>query len=391
MNPVAPVYIVSKSRAKTMLTPKALDKIGVPYRVVVEEQQLEDYALYLPRERLLVLDPEYQRQYDTCDDLGDTKSKGPGPARNFVWEHSIAEGHAWHWVMDDNILNFHRFNRNLKTPVADGTIMRAAEVFCDRFENIGQAGFQYFMFIVSKVPPRSPYYLNTRIYSCILNRNDVDYRWRGRYNEDTDLSLRILKDGLCTVLFNAFLADKIRTQVIGGGNTEAFYAAEGTMPKSQMIVDLHPDVARLAFKFGRDHHHVDYSVFKQTLKRKDESEPLPEVDDFGMGLEVLENGEWIPRPDYWPRRHEGLRKPEIVEPPASDFTGKTIVEIDGVEIGPEHMLTPQEASDEQSEIVEALVPAASGPSWDERVDEALHSSAEPMDLLELIDAMEQNG
>jgi len=47
----------------------------------------------------MILDPIYQRDYETLDDLGDTKSKGPGPARNFISEHSIAEGHDWHWVM----------------------------------------------------------------------------------------------------------------------------------------------------------------------------------------------------------------------------------------------------------------------------------------------------
>jgi len=28
-----------------------------------------------------------------------------------------------------------------------------------------------------------------------LIRNDIPYRWRAKYNEDTDLSLRVLKDG----------------------------------------------------------------------------------------------------------------------------------------------------------------------------------------------------
>jgi hypothetical protein len=42
--------------------------------------------------RVLVLDPAYQRHYDTFDTLGDTKSKGPGPARNFAWDHSMAAG-----------------------------------------------------------------------------------------------------------------------------------------------------------------------------------------------------------------------------------------------------------------------------------------------------------
>jgi len=48
-----------------------------------------------------------------------------------------------------------------------------------------------------------------------LIRNDVPYRWRGRYNEDTDLSLRMLKDRWCTIQFNAFLQGKAATPLRG--------------------------------------------------------------------------------------------------------------------------------------------------------------------------------
>ena len=105
--------------------------------------------------------------------------------------------------------------------------------------------------------------MNTRIYSCLLIQNDIPYRWRGRYNEDTDLCLRVLKDGNCTIQFNAFLQEKLQTQTLKGGNTEDFYSKEGTYPKSKMLEDLHPDVAKIVWKFNRWHHHVDYKVFKK--------------------------------------------------------------------------------------------------------------------------------
>jgi hypothetical protein len=274
LDPRFPLYIPSKSRARTALTPVALDAMGVPYRIVVEEQQLGDYAARWPRERLLVLDPEYQRKYDTFDDLGDAKSRGPGPARNFIWEHSVSEGHAWHWVMDDNIKLFARLHKNERIPVGDGAVFAAMEDFVLRYENVGMAGPQYWMFASSrsKLPP---YVLGTRIYSCNLIRNDLPLRWRGRYNEDTDLSLRMLKSGWQTVQFNAFLQYKVTTQTLGGGNTEAFYASEGTLPKSRMLVAMHPDVSRVVWKFGRWHHHVDYGPFKnlRLVRRKDYAPP----------------------------------------------------------------------------------------------------------------------
>lgn len=293
MNPAYPIFIVSKGRAATSLTARALDRIGVPFRVVVEEAEVEAYAAKLGRERLLVLDPAYQREYETCDDLGLSKSVGPGAARNFAWDHAIAAGAEYHWVMDDNIDGFFRLNRNLKTPVADGTVLRVMEAFVERYSNVAMAGPNYFMFAWRKstMPPLT---LNTRIYSCNLIRNDVPYRWRGRYNEDTDLSLRMLKDGWVTVLFSAFLQLKLTTQTVAGGNHADFYAKEGTLPKSEMLVALHPDVARVAWRFGRWHHIVDYSPFRGNRLRLRPGVSVPDgVDDFGMRLQVLRDGRWL--------------------------------------------------------------------------------------------------
>lgn len=276
MQPTAPIYIPSKSRADTARTPRFLDQIGVPYRLVVEADQRDAYAEHFDESKLLTLPRSYQDEYDTCDALGDTKSKGPGPARNYAWEHSIAEGHAWHWVMDDTITLFARLHRNERIPVGDGTCFAAMEDFSARYSNLGMAGPQYWMF----APSRSPlpvYATGTRIYSCNLIRNDLPFRWRGRYNEDTDLSLRLLKAGWVTVQFNAFLQYKLTTQTLPGGNTEAFYNDEGTLPKSRMLAEMHPDVARVAWRFGRWHHHVDYTPFRKlALIRRDDYQPPAE-------------------------------------------------------------------------------------------------------------------
>jgi hypothetical protein len=95
----------------------------------------------------------------------------------------------------------------------------------------------------------------------------------------------MLKAGWCTVQFNAFLQEKIRTQTIGGGNTAEFYAKEGTFAKSKMQIDVHPDVSKMVWKFGRCHHHVDYTPFKkQKLIKKEGLEISPAVKDYGMKL-----------------------------------------------------------------------------------------------------------
>lgn len=284
--PAYPIFIPSKGRHESRLTMKALDAIGVSYRVIVEEQELEAYASVIDRSKLLVLDPAYQRDYDAFSDLGATQSKGSGPARNFAWDHAISEGFSHHWCVDDNIGMFFRLNRNLKVPVSSGAIFRAMEDFSLRYTNVAMSGPNYFMFASrkSKIAPFTP---NTRIYSCNLIRNDVPFRWRGRYNEDVDLSLRMLKGGWCTILFNAFLQEKKRTGTVKGGNEEIY--ANGTLAKSKMIAAMHPDVARVAWRFKRWHHFVDYRPFKTNKLIRRPGLVIPEgTDDYGMKLITLE-------------------------------------------------------------------------------------------------------
>jgi hypothetical protein len=287
MSPKYPVYIVSKGRWETRLTSKALERINVPYYIVVEAHERDQYAAVIDPHKVLVLPEKYLQEYDTCDDVGEARGKGPGGARNFCWDHSVAMGFTRHWVMDDNIASFNRLNRNLMVKVTSGTILRAAEDFADRYENVAIAGFNYDFFAKAK-EPLPAFVMNTRIYSCLLIDNSLPMRWRGRYNEDTDLSLRVLKAGQCTVQFNAFLQEKATTQTMKGGNTDEFYAKEGTLPKSQMIEKLHPDVAEVVWRFNRWHHHVDYTPFKRNQLIRKQGVVIPEGNnEYGMVLKDI--------------------------------------------------------------------------------------------------------
>ena len=281
-----PVYIVSKGRAKNGLTTKALNVMGIKHCIIVEENELPEYLKHAQSlASFLVLPKSYLEVYDTCDQMGFEKSKGPGAARNFAKDHSTKLGFKKHWVMDDNLDAFHRLNRNEKWEVETDKTLTAAEDFIERYKNVPISGLNYYSFAktTDAVPP---YTTNTRIYSCLLMDNEYSYRWRGRYNEDTDICLRVLKDGFCTIQFNAFLCGKVTTQRMSGGNTKEFYGIEGTRPKSQMIADLHPDVAKVVWRFNRWHHHVDYKPFKENKLIKRASVTVDAgVNEYGMRLE----------------------------------------------------------------------------------------------------------
>ena len=288
-----PIYVVSKNRSDKCYTSRFLTQMEVDHYVVVEPDDFEKYKEKVESKyaTILLLDMKYKEEYDTFDDLGDSKGKGPGGARNFCWEHSIKNGFSWHWVFDDNATEgFHWMYKNQKVKCRTGAWFRAIEDFIDRYDNIAIAGLNYSMFC--KMCDKTPaFVMNTRIYSFLLIRNDIPYRWRGRYNEDTDLSLRVLKDGWCTIQFNSFLAGKCTTQKIQGGNTEEFYSKEGTYPKSKMLEDMHPDVAKVVWKFNRWHHQVDYSSFTQKLHYKNDYKIPTDKKINNYGMEVIQTNE----------------------------------------------------------------------------------------------------
>lgn len=272
-----PLYVISKGRWKNCLTAKALERMSADYNLVIEPDEYENYAEYIDKDRLLVL---------PFNNLG----KGSIPARNWVWAHSLRNGDKRHWIIDDNIEDFNRLNKNTKYVVRTPSIFRVCEDFTDRYENVGLSGMNYYSFCKStdKVPA---FTINTRIYSCILVRNDLPFRWRGRYNEDTDLSLRVLKSGECTILFNAFLCGKVTTMRMKGGNTDSVYSdTDNRKEFAEALVDLHPDVAKVVWRFNRWHHHVDYSSFKKNnkLKLKSGLEIPNRVNNYGMKLIEVE-------------------------------------------------------------------------------------------------------
>jgi len=269
--PRYPIYVPTKGRAKTPLTIKTLEELGVPYYAVIQPQELEEYKPVVKTGKILLL-PE--------------GLDGLVPARNWIRDHSINVLKAKrHWQIDDNIDGFYRFNRNLKVKAETPALFRAMEDFCDRYENIAFAGPNYFMFAPRKSAKIKPVTLNTRVYSCTLANNELDFRWRDVYNDDTDINLRALKEGFCTVLFNAFLCMKATTMSLKGGNT-SIYQGDGRRKMAESLKRQHPDVTTVTKKWGRYQHHVDYRPFKANQLKLRPGVKIPAgTDEFGMALE----------------------------------------------------------------------------------------------------------
>lgn len=282
MNPKWPVYVPSKGRSDTAFTQKAFDAIGVPYKCVVQPQEADAYAAVLGRDKLLLLPAGLD---------------GLVPTRNWIWDHAQAAGAARYWTFDDNVKGLYMLNHNLKVPVADGSTMRIIEDWTERWENCVISGMNYFMFAPRKtaVPPLV---LNTRVYSNMLIQTDAKdligrpLRNQGVYNDDTDLCLRVLKQGNCTALFNMFLIYKLTTMTVKGGNTP-IYQEDGRWKMARELQLRHPDVTTITRKWGRWQHQVDYSKFRDNRLVPKRGANVGEVAS-GVKLvrQQLVDGEW---------------------------------------------------------------------------------------------------
>lgn len=275
--PRYPIYIPTKGRWESRFTIRALESLGVPYAAVVESQEAAAYAsVGVPEKRLLVLP---------------FRDRGLVAARNWIWDHAAASGVKRFWTFDDNIRGFLRLNRNRKLPLTTPAFLRAIEDWVDRYVNVVCAGMNYDYYATyRRRGDLKPFVLNTRVYSNMLldtfarGSDGEPYRNRDFYNDDTDLCLRMLKDGNCTALFNAFVIRKARTMTVAGGMTP-HYQGNGRLKMAVSLRNQHPDVTRVSWKWGRYQHHVDYRRFQRNrlVRRPDVAVP-DGVDEYGMAV-----------------------------------------------------------------------------------------------------------
>ena len=296
IEPKYPIYVITKGRWEKTLTIDTLEDMGVDFRICVEPDEYDNYVSN-PRidEKKIIKLPENFSE----------RKQGGIPVRNFVWQHSIDRGFKKHWIIDDNILWFYRWNQNIQKRVRDGVFFRIMEDFSDRYENLGLVSCQYASFVPAVDCGREGFIVNTRTYSCILINTELlddrlEERWRGTYNEDTDLTLRVLSTGdLCTVNFNSLLSGKQTTGTMKGGNTNTIYEwKEGESEESKRWSGLQKKFDELKenwgdivtyttnrHKDGRPHHHISYTrIFKQELKLKEGFSLEPKVNNYNMKL-----------------------------------------------------------------------------------------------------------
>jgi hypothetical protein len=253
--PKYPVYIISKGRAYNPLTAKLFEGAGIDYLIAVEPQEAAEYSKALGSHRLLIL---------PFSNLG----LGSYPARNVCWEHAKSNGHTRHWLFDDNIHKWRTWVNGKRKDTND--ILKALEYVerdTDR-NNTDISGFEEPNFVAK--PPKKAFKRNCHVYSAMLIKNDIPYRWRLKYNEDVDLCLQVLHNSGTTSSCVYYMADKVATSVkMKGGNQDELY--KGNDPrkkllKAKMLESVWPQYAKTVIRFNRYHHLVDWKVFQKRAK-----------------------------------------------------------------------------------------------------------------------------
>jgi hypothetical protein len=286
-DPRYPIFIPSRDRfqGSRPFTIRSLLRDDVAFRVVVVPSQADSYAELVGEDRVLVLPSD---DYVLLD------------ARNWIRDRAEEEGHARHWQLDDNMRGFRRLYRGRRIPCHAGVALRVCEDLSDRYTNVGISGLNYQMFVMSDVAV--PVAVNVHVYSCTLVNHAMPYRWRLIYNDDTDLCLQALTGGWTTLLLNAFMADKLRTMTVQGGNTNQLYSADAetaerarnTMGRFEMARVLErawPGLVTLRWRFGRAQHQIDWRQFKEPLRLRPDVDlrALPGVDEYGMTLRAVKD------------------------------------------------------------------------------------------------------
>jgi hypothetical protein len=261
-----PVYIPTRGRPEVQKTAGRLLELGIHPVLVVEDAEHDAYAAANPECEVVVWPASYMDDYERTPELDPHPTTGA--AHNFAWDHSRERGFTHHWIMDDNIQLFRQRRGGKAYALADAAPFRWHEAVMLRYRNL--AGFALGLSHTFGSP--QPFTLNTRLYCAVLYRNDLHesgIRWRRGLNDDTVVSLDILKTGYwCTAeshLLWILKQPTNRGQRIAGGMTDFYNVEGGFIKKAAEAVRLHPDCVKMANRYGRVHHQIDYSQFKQRL------------------------------------------------------------------------------------------------------------------------------
>jgi hypothetical protein len=228
-----PIYIPTKGRPDKCHTAQNFQKYQIPFKLVVEPQDLESYR---------------EHYSDFCLVALDRNDQGIAYARNFIKKLSQSNKDAYHWQIDDNIRHIKEQIDGKYVSINPSVGFDKIQTHVEHFTNIGAAGMAHLAFAFSH---EDDIEINKQVYSSVLFKNDNDLEWRSGCIEDTDYSVQLLMEGYCTLLFTRIGIDKVNSLSMSGGNTDSEYASEGRLIRAKGLQSNWPGMFNIVHRFGK--------------------------------------------------------------------------------------------------------------------------------------------
>lgn len=193
------IYIPSKGRSDNCLTAILLKKEGIPFTIMVEPQDYDDYRRYYPKKNLLVLKKN---------------SGGLAYARNSALEASSETGAEAHWQMDDDIKGFFKRKEGKNKKISAARAIKKLEKIFDSYTNVAVIGHRHSAFAFSY---SDKYSYNHSPSTCFLVKNGLGIKWRKNTIEDADYGLQVLTSGWTTLVTNRYIFSAVPHNKQKGG------------------------------------------------------------------------------------------------------------------------------------------------------------------------------
>lgn len=275
--PKYPLYIVSYGRFKhCFYTVQNLEDMKLNYYLCIQNKQEQDY-----------LDMLNDNNFKFCLGilLSENTTQGGTKQRNLCIKHALDNNFKKCWILDDNIRGWYYINENISHKITNGFAFKTLEDFMENIKEPVAIMSHSYLFDIRKNQLIPPFSVNHKNYSSLLLDLDLlikhKIKFRLKYNEDVDLTLQALTNGLYTVGTNFIVADKSPTKTCKGGNTETVYAGDKFMEKFNGLYDKWKNTPigqfiELVYKHtdGRPHHWVNYNQIIKYLGLKSDITPI---------------------------------------------------------------------------------------------------------------------
>ena len=253
-----PIGIVSLGRYtdKTGLTHMYLKKCGIPHKIFVEPQEYENYAKWTSSE-YLVVGEDFSKQ-----------NMGSTPMRNFILEYYKNLGYKRCWMLDDNIVGYHRLYGGIKNYIESTMIFSSIEQYIKQYDNIGAVSHNFSPFI-REGDCRAVLVENGKSFSSMCLLTD-GLRFKHKYQEDHFISIEYLTKGFRNLCFNNILYMKNTSGTCAGGNMVSLYNGDDgyTKKAKYMYNTLENMIEKREIKLKDNTHIDDFCKQDKTMKSK---------------------------------------------------------------------------------------------------------------------------